>query len=256
MSFIRFRSHGSNDDRFALFGRGKSNGTDVGSELISPFGVTIQEQSIVSPSAPGGGNSYGNRLKVNSFLVGPTISLVDPSTSMRGAVGVDIATPLLHLLQQSNGGSPGVVTLNLAFRYLCDAGNDDISLYAAGDESSNLTLAGTDRFFGFEGNSAGEGTATESAVQIDWPVPGVFVFLAAQIGVGAATTANMFLRKNGVDTALGITGATGAAISPYADLTDTVAVVAGDLVDFRFVRTGGVGVVFSAGVIVGFRSVT
>jgi hypothetical protein len=166
---------------------------------------------------------------------------------------VSIASLVLHLLTPSEAGAPTSVDLNDAYRYLCGFPDEDIGLYGAGDEASNITLAATDRFLGFNGNGVSEGTATESAVQVAWPLAGAFVFMGARIGVGAATTANVFLRKNGVDTALGIVGATGAAIATYSDLINAVSVAAGDLVSFRYNRTGGAGTGISIGLIVGFR---
>jgi hypothetical protein len=255
MSFIQFRnanSTGGAGNRLAFLGRGTSSGTDTGSQLVAPFAYTVEEGSIVAPSAPGGGNAYNRRMNVNGVAVGPTLSIADPSVSARLLLGVAISSLTVHLLTPSHTGAPANVSLNDCYRYLCDAPNTTVSLYPAGDESSNVVLAGTDRFIGFNGNGVAEGTATESTVQIDWPLAGTFKFMGARIGVGAGTNADVFLRKNGVDTALGVVGATGAAIATYSDVVDSVAVVAGDLVDFVFRRTAGVGVSISLGLVVGF----
>jgi len=253
-SFLHFRNASSNDgasNRLSLFGRGTSAGTDTGSDLAAPFDVTMLEGSIVAPTAPGAGKKYQRQLKINGILTGPLVSLDDAATSVRTSLSSTLITsPVVHLLNPTQVGGPAVVILNDVYRYSCS--DPTISLNAAGDESSNLTLAGTDRFLGFEGNGVAEGTATESVVQVNWPATGMFKFMGARIGVGAATTANVFLRINGVDTLLGIVGASGAAIATYTDLTHTVAVTAGDLVNFVFRRTSGATASISIGLIVGF----
>jgi hypothetical protein len=255
MSFLRFRAGSSNDgagQRLALFGQGGSAGTDTGSQLASPFDVVIQEGSLSAPSAPGVGKSWKRQLKVAGNPAGPLLTLSDANLSARLALNVTIAQLVLHLLTPSTAGAPSVVVLNDVYRYLCSFPNEDTSLYGAGDESSNITLAATNRFFGFNGAGVGEGTATESAVQIPWPCAGSFIFMGGRVGVGNVTTADIVLRKGGVDTALKISP-TGAVITTYSDLSDIVSVAAGDLVSFRYVRTGGAGVSISAGLILGFH---
>jgi hypothetical protein len=88
--------------------------------------------------------------------------------------------------------------------------------------------------------TVGGGSATATENQRQTPIPRAttvrnlyFVTSAAQPGDGALTVT---LRKNGVDTAVTLTVAAGAAAGTFSDLTHSVAFAAGDLLSIKLVN--------------------
>lgn len=69
-----------------------------------------------------------------------------------------------------------------------------------------------------------------------WPVPGVFRNLRTKLTVAPGTSRTITLRVNGVDSALATVH--GAADLTMADLTHTVTVAAGDVLDLALVGAG------------------
>jgi hypothetical protein len=86
---------------------------------------------------------------------------------------------------------------------------------------------------GFNASSATEGSR-QSVIPLAGTIKNFYVVTGnAQPGDGALT---ITLRKNGVDTAVTITIAAGAASNVFTDLTHSFTVVAGDLLSIKFVN--------------------
>lgn len=254
-SYVRFRSTGTSvavGSRDSLLGHGVGVGIDAGSQLSAPYGFTVDEATLAAP-APGVGNSYSKQLALAGVTTGSLVTLADANTSVRTALGVAIAAQTRHNVRRSLSGTPSTaVAIHGGWRYTVDSPNEDISFINAGSEADNITLAGTSRFFGLEGHSTAEGSATASARQVPWPISGVFVGLAIRASVSSSTAAQLWLRVAGSDTLLTISGINTTAITVFTAFAP-VAVTAGDLVDFRYIRTSGSGTTFTCGAVLAFR---
>lgn len=242
--------------RYALFSRGDSAGTDTGSNLSSPLAFNAAEVAMVA-SGFGPAETHTLQFNVAGALVGPTFSVNDATPEQRHLINLDIAAldAGRHLLHRTGTtGATGLV--RNCFRYELLSPFQDTSLHGAGDEASNITLAGTDRFLGLNGDSTAEGNVTESAVQVPIPFSATIVFMAVRGSVAAGSAVDLFLRKNGVDTAVQVLGMTNSTSGGYMgqDLTHSAAFAAGDLLSFRYVRSAGAGTSVALGIVVGLRS--
>jgi hypothetical protein len=261
-TFSHFRSHLSSQNRVALWGPGRSSGTDIGSRLYLPKQTTLGDATLQGPNAPGGGNTYTIQAKVSGSLTGPVATVVDPNQGVRTALGVIcpainvIDLTVNSLAQAGISGAPPVETIYAGFAYVVDSPDNDTCWINSQDGASNIGLAATNLYISFEwaGTSA-TGQASEANTQVPWPSPGTLKYCAVVYDQNNASPVELALRINSLDTALVLslpaTGGTGAKL--VKDLTTSVDVSPGDLLAWRYRRTSGADINFSVGIVLGFQ---
>jgi hypothetical protein len=136
-------------------------------------------------------------------------------------------------------GSPATATLHFTHLYE-DQTDPTVNIFPWGDGATNITADGSaTNFIGFYGLSF---SATEALRQAIMPIAGTFERFFCRYVTSAGTTYNVEIRVNGavIDT---VTIAAATVGTLHAE-TISVPVVAGDLVSFRVLRTGGSGTGF------------
>lgn len=115
------------------------------------------------------------------------------------------------------------------------------------DSSKIASSSGAPAFWYLDADVASGGTqyfcfnsisATEADVQIPMPIAGTIgkLYLTTTTAQPASGSSVFTLRKNGADTTVIVTIAANAAAGTYSDLAHSFNVVAGDLIDIKWVN--------------------
>lgn len=247
---------------------GEDDGPGLGASgaylFYTPRAIPVHEVAIARNTVPGGG---GLRVELINGTEGGTQTGADAdlgaaATSSRTVVTgtwtvfSDATTASgRHLELSTISGTTTADDNNITLLYQ-DASIPELSWYAFGDRVANLlsaVAADTDRFTSFGISDAV--SATESDVQVPWPISGIFqhvgiCFLMAGAGAGNVT---LVLRINGADTAITftLTDTGGQQVTSNSVLTANVS--AGDLVSWRMRQAAPAGD-FACSLICGFMA--
>lgn len=216
--------------------------------------VNVDQGTLAADVAPGGATAVTYRIKTNDGMTntGSAMSISGAATSVRGTL-----TSTLPLTTSGNAvdnnvanvtqtGSPAAGNVRSAFSYSPASPNAAAAFYSTGRQGFNATIGASAVFPPLEGwNSATAFSGTESAEDIFWPVAGTFKFLGINSNVDSGTTVTFALRVNGVDSALVLTITGTGAVQWVSDLSTTVHVSAGDLVNYKALQTVGSGSTFT-----------
>jgi hypothetical protein len=224
-----------------------------------PKAVSVDQGTIAVQTAPGAGNSYTTRMNVNDAPTGSTVTLANAATTVRGSLTASL--PIVDgtgtfASDHSFDGNALVAAaqqdINFGASYQTAFPDAFVNWQAAGDDANNLgTGTGTDLFLGFEQFTTAPSSA-ESPVSILAPLTGHFKYLLVRYILQATFTVGFSFRVAGADAiTLSLPAAAGGAIA--SDLATLVPVTAGQAINFRWNKTGGVGTgTFSAFIIIGF----
>jgi hypothetical protein len=132
-----------------------------------------------------------------------------------------------------------------------DATDASIDWHGFGSRAFNMGGTSTGRFvsFGFGGASA---PTSESFVGVPWPSAGTFRYVSFVYSSTGGVTTTLALRKNSVDTAITFSlAATAGAFVLVQNTALSVAVAAGDLINWRYIQSAGGGT-FTCTLLCGF----
>lgn len=260
-----FRTSGS-FARFINVFSGEDDGTGFGASgpycFYLPRALTLHTGTIARATAPG--SSATTRLECllgaeGGTQTGSDVDLDDPNTSVRGSISgswtasSDATVGSGRCIALSDGaGSPALDDTNVSILY-DDAATDGISYYGFGDRVANiLSGAGTSARYTTFGVSDAV-SATQSDVQLPWPIAGTFQHVAILYAVGTSTgPVTVVLQIAGSDTALtfSLSDTSGAAtLTTNSALSATV--TAGQLVGWRIQNAAGTAS-FSCALVCGF----
>lgn len=247
-----------------LWGSGNES-SFANARMWAPFAGAVDQGTLKVTTTPAPATNYAYQGIVNGATIGTAVTVVNPNLSARGSLGFFFPIFNPASLDPSSAssttvptlGSPAVTLATFGFSYSVAAPNAGVCWMGAGDSGTN-TLSGADRFLAFEWFAAGGSVAAEASAQLPWPSAGTFSLcvIGHQVTGGAGSTVKVVLRKNTADTALALTFASTGVFALASDISTTVQVAAGDLLDWRFTRTAGADTSLSVIIVVGFQQAT
>lgn len=262
MGFIRFLPLRSSttSTRYNPWSTGNAAvGTENGSKSWVPLDTTVQDVALRVTTAVTGTQRYDVEFQTALTLDGSTVQLTSATgagVAVTGTLGATLSaivdssntSPQRHHANILKQNTPPNQDTRACWEYTVPS-EDDLSWYGYGDDTSGVTLDGSNRFCAFEwsGTTTAQ-TLTESVAQIPWPSTGTFRRFMFRYNCGSDVT--VAFRKNGGDafTAVTLPAATGGLVQSSA----VVSVTAGDLVNFRFVRASGAATAISWVIMAGF----
>jgi hypothetical protein len=276
MSFIVL-THGSgnNTGNHQVFGGGNASvgrsgdggsGDFLAGVGFTPVDLLIKHVVRKLNVAPGAGKSVSfHTKKGNNVELIPTLTISD--TAVDVASDPEVTAPAIdptsnativatqNYINEWGTNAPAASESIYAFEYEYVA-FPAMSFYHAGIDFGTCSFGASDSFapFGFLNTNSAE--TTEDHVKVPFPLTGTFKrIVVAWKGLAASTTVEVCLRKNGVDTAFLFTLAATSPTSNWqatVDTTTTLAVTAGDKLDWRIKRTAGAGTSFNIIIGLGF----
>lgn len=263
MRQIKFKQLSTNNNNannaawVAFFGA--ATGTENGARSWVPLETHIGRGAAVVTTAPTGIQSYSYLWRVGGLVNGNTLSLgagvvrvagdhaaVMPASTVVADLG--LSSSKRHLANTVKNNTPP----NQATRYTIAyevPDEDGLAWHQAGNGSDNITIASAnDRFLTWDWVDNVGVTTTESVSQIPWPLTGVFKYFIIIPGITSLDTADFALRIAGADAKVfNVVGGTN-----QIDIVSEVPITAGQLVNWRFRRTGGSGTSCSPLLLAGF----
>lgn len=261
-----YRINASAADRFINPWSGENDATGVGSSgpylFYAPRDINLYSGAIARAAASGAGTAV-----ITDYVLGTeggtsvgTVTLSDPATSVRTefsgvwTASTGSSTASGRHVDFSITGAPTLADNQITYVYQ-DSAIPGLSWYGFGSRVDNIlaSVTATNDRFTTAGISGVVGAATESFVQLPWPLAGTFqhVGLVYSISAGSGDV-TLALRKNGADTAITFTLATNAgAFTLVTDSALTATVAAGDLICWRYQQASGTGS-FSCTLVWGF----
>ena len=251
-----YRINGSAADRFINPWSGENEATGSGGPgpylFYPPRDINLYTGCIARAAATGAGTAV-----ITDYIIGTeggssvgTVTLADPATSVRTAftgtwtASTGSANTSGRHVDFSITGAPTIGDNQITYVYQ-DTAIPGLSWYGFGSRVDNILagVAATNDRFTTAGINGVVGAATESFVQLPWPLAGTFqhvgLVYSTSVGSGDVTLA---LRKNGADTMISYTlAATGGAFVLVTDSALTAGVDAGDLICWRYQQASGGG---------------
>lgn len=223
---------GSGSSSITLYGKVfsyNSFSAESGASVIIPINCTISKIRAYLSAAPGASTSYDVTAYVNGSPSALTVNILGSNTSGSDLVNtLSLSAGDLLSVAIIPNSSPTLSTL--AFSVVLSAGVSEAVVI-----SSSPTTVASSGLFPLMGDRAAIHATLNRAIM---PTAGTFSDL--YFSLGAAPTAGKSktatLRVNGVASALTTTVADAATSN--SDLVNTVAVVAGDIVEYEFTNAG------------------
>jgi hypothetical protein len=217
----------------APVGYGSHNATENNRHIVFPTGGTIDRLRVEASAAPGAGTSRSYTLRKNAADTTLTCSIADTAVSssdLSNSVTV-AAGDMLAIAVAVTAGTPSAGSTKVSFRFTPTVSGESVMATAIAAPSSSATS--------YENANGNGTTATEANAANIAPIAFTWkkLYLNANTAPGAAKSFAVTSRINAANGGLTAT-LSGAGVTTANDTSNTVAVSAGDLINWITVPSG------------------